>query len=431
MRRLRKPVILFAVAALPVALCAAPGHAAVTAATAAPPVVQLESTSADIGTDQFVNHTHQTSTNKSGADFLGFGEHSAPAKVHGTEGTASAFVLLAATMETPGQPPLPTGPLNDIAVSGKSTSGATATGSGPAVPNSDSNGSLTVEFTVSGTTSVPVFFNGTLHTSNTDAADSCSLVTVDLTSATFSRHFHVHTGDCGVTNPHQLSFAESTALPAGDYDLTVDYSSEVDDTVPGEAGAMSASATALVNLSFFPPAAHFKTSLSGFTGHFDGSGSTAGAAGRPLTRWRWHFGDGRTATTTTPRVAHAYPTSPRSAPAYTVTLQVVDSGGSVSPPATHTVLGTATTLGLSKTSNKVSAAGAVHPNRAGHAMTVTLQRRSNGRFRTVSTHHPHLRSNSHYSTSFSRPAAGICRIVSLYPGDARHLASRVTKPFSC
>jgi len=427
MRRLRNSGIAVAVATL----CAAMTYPVVDAVAAAPPVVQLQSTSADLGTDQFVDSAHKTSTNKTGDGFLAFAEHRAPAKVHGTEGTASAFASMAATMETPGQPPLPTGPLNDIAVSGKSTAGATATGSGPAVPNSDSNGSLTVEFTVSGTTSVPVFFSGTLHTANTDAADSCSLVTVDLTSASFSRHFHVHTGDCGVTNPHQLSFAESAMLPADDYDLTVDYSSEVDDTVPGEARAMSASATVLVNLSFFPPIARFSTSLSGFTGHFDGATSSPGTAGRPIARWRWHFGDGRTATTTTPRVAHTYPTSPHTAPVYTVTLQVVDSGGSVSPPISHHVLGTATSVGVSKTSTKVTAAGVVRPRRAGHAVTVALQRRSHGRFRTLATHHPHLSSSSRYSTHFSRPAAGTCRIVSTYPGDRSHLASRASKPFAC
>ena len=394
-----------------------------------PPAVQVTSTSADINTFQFVNDTHQRSTDKSGSDFLGFAEHRAPAKVSDLGGSASAFVSQASIMETPGQPPLPTGPLTDIALSGTSTSGATATGNSPAVPVADSEGTLGVGFSTT-VASVPIFFSGTLLTANSDASDSCSSVIVDLTGPV-SRHFAAFTGACTSGSPHQRSFAQSFDLPAGAYQLDVDYASEVDDTVPDEAASMSASATALLDLAFFPPTARFTRTLSGFTAHFDGSNSAAGAASRPVVKWQWDFGDGRTATTTSPRVAHTYPASPSIARRYHVTLQVVDSGGAVSPPISHDVLGTAVTLRTSRTPTERTAAGRVAPNRAGHRVDVELAARQGGAFRVVATHHPRLTSSSSYRTSFSRPSAAMCRLTATYPGDPARVASRVVRTFPC
>jgi hypothetical protein len=64
---------------------------------------------------------------------------------------------------------------------------------------------------------------------------------------------------------------------------------------------------------------------------FDASASTdrEGAAGGGITEYRWNFGDGTTATTTTPTVDHTY----NAEGAVAVQLIVVDRQGGVSPPA--------------------------------------------------------------------------------------------------
>jgi hypothetical protein len=412
------------VAAVAVAAVSVPG--AVPAVAGVLPAVQLTGTSAEIDTFQFVNSTHQRSTDKSGSDFFTFAEHRAPAKVTGTQGSASAFVSLASGMETPGQPPFPTGPLNDIALTGTSTSAATSPNDAGGTPVADSEGTLTADFSTT-VANVPVFFDGTLHTANSDASDSCSQVTVDLTGP-LTRHFAAFTGACSVSTPHQRSFAQSFSLPIGEYELSVDYESEVDDN---ELKPMSASATVLLNMSFFPPTARFTTSPSGFTAHLDGSASTPGTAGRPLARWEWNFGDGHTAITTTPTVSHTYPSSPSTARNYTVTLRVVDSGGASSPPVSHTLSGTATTISISKTSTKITASGRVGPGRSGHSVAVQLAKKNSGRFQPIATHRPQLDVRSRYATSFARPTAGSCKLTAIYSGDTNHLASRAAKTFNC
>jgi hypothetical protein len=276
-----------------------------------------------------------------------------------------------------------------------------------------------------------VFFSGFMQTANSDAADSCSQVTVDLTGPSFARHFEAVTGACGASAPHSAGWAEKATLPAGDYSLDVEYSSEVDDTVPTESGSMSASAQVSLDLGFLPPAARFTTSLSGSTAHFNATASSVGSSDRHLVKWLWTFGDGRTATTTGPTVAHTYTAAPARAPTYAVGLQVLDSGGARSAKLTHNVLGTRTVETVSRTATKVNVTGTVAPNRHGHAVVVSLQRKAGGVFHTVVVHRPTLGAVSHFSTSFARRAAGTCRVVARYPGDATHLASQVTKSFAC
>jgi PKD repeat protein len=190
----------------------------------------------------------------------------------------------------------------------------------------------------------------------------------------------------------------------------VDYATEADDTLGDEPPSVSASAVASINLAFFPPTAAFTKTLSGFNAHFDGSGSHEGAAQRSLAKWIWTFGDGTKKTSTTAGVTHTYPASPSTPPTYTVTLQVVDSGGALSKPVSHTVAGTATTFGIKKTPSKIDASGVVKPNRSGRHVGVTLQRKQGGSFHVLATHTPTLNSTSHFATSFSRPAAGACRL---------------------
>jgi hypothetical protein len=399
-------------------------------AMATVPVVTADGDSAEIGASQFVDSGHQRFVGDDDTNFLTFAHHRAPAKLSATEGTASAFASEASSLETP-DGTFPVTPLNDAAVSGTVTAGATSTRVGSAVPNSDSQGLFDVTFTLDSPTAV--FFSGAMQVANNDAGDSCSEASVVLTGpdAGSSRHFSAHRGTgCQETGPRSTAFAETITLPAGDYDLSVDYETAVD-AEAGEPSSRSGSATLSTNLSFLPPRASFTKTLSGSVGHFDGSASSAGLAGRPIAKWEWTFGDGKHATTTGPKVSHTYPASPADARTYRVSLQVVDHGGAVSPPVTHTVLGTATSLSLAKTAARVTAKGQVLPNRSGHRVSVTLARRSAGAFHNIATHRPTLGSTSRFTTTFPRPAPGTCRMTARYAGDASHLASvRVTK-FAC
>src|SRR3954447_13190929 len=207
--------------------------AAVQSAQAAAPVVTLTGDTADINLFQFVDDADQAEPDTSDTDFFAFAHSLFPAAEHGPSGTAKAFVSQASTMETPAQPPFPVSPLNDIALDGTSTSDATSTvNDASGVPVASSEGSLDVAFSTS--EPVPVFFGGFLQTRNTDAASgSCSSVDVDLHNDTgFTRHFVASSPNgCGAPGAtRQSGWGESPTLPAGDYQLVVDYSSEVDAT---------------------------------------------------------------------------------------------------------------------------------------------------------------------------------------------------------
>jgi len=407
-----------------------PALSAIPAMAAPDPPVQVDSDSADLDYFQFADDNHQAQDDVSGDNFLTFGTHRAPKASSAQEGTAQAFISQASSLETSGQLPFPISPINDIAMDGTSTSHATATGNGPAVPDADSDGSFSVDLTT--TVPVPVFFSGFIQATNTDPNDSCASVTVDLIGSTVHRHFHVFSGECTPTKPHSQGWAESFTLPADDeIELAVEYSTEVDDVLPGEPKAVSESATVSLNLALFPPTATFSQSLSGSTASFDGSGSSAASPGGQIAKWKWTFGDGKTATTTTPKVKHVYPASPSRVRTYTVTLQVVDGTGGLSPPITHKVLGTAVSATVKKTAADLTVSATVKPSRAGRHAVVTLLRKRNGKFRKVSALHTILSHSSMLSAIFRRQPAGKCRIVARYPGDPTHLAGQATKAFAC
>lgn len=77
-----------------------------------------------------------------------------------------------------------------------------------------------------------------------------------------------------------------------------------------------------------PPVASFFQRPDGLTVTLNGSASEDPDAGDSVTSWAWDFGDGTTATTTTPRVTHTYP----NAQTYPATLRVTDGNGAVSEP---------------------------------------------------------------------------------------------------
>lgn len=81
------------------------------------------------------------------------------------------------------------------------------------------------------------------------------------------------------------------------------------------------------------PVASFWQRPDGLSVTLDGSASYDPDSGDSVTSWRWDFGDGTSATTTTPRVTHAYP----AAQDYTATLRVSDESGTLSEPFSRDV----------------------------------------------------------------------------------------------
>lgn len=82
-----------------------------------------------------------------------------------------------------------------------------------------------------------------------------------------------------------------------------------------------------------PPVAEFGYRPDGLTVSFSGAASTDPDAGDRVRRWRWDFGDGTSAVTTTPRTTHTYAAEgPVEA-----SLTVVDTHGLASAPTAKTV----------------------------------------------------------------------------------------------
>jgi PKD domain len=174
------------------------------------------------------------------------------------------------------------------------------------------------------------------------------------------------------------------------------------------------------------PTAAFTATPDGFVARFNGGASKA-AGDRAVDQWRWAFGDGTTKTTATPTVTHRYSRYGN----HTVTLVVVDTHNARSAPLTKTVKGTTTSVSIDKSPERVLVFGAVSPNHAGKSVTLRLQRKRDGLFRTVDTKSEALNDRSRYAKRFDRRAAGSCRVVVTFPGDADHLGSRASKSFTC
>jgi glucose/arabinose dehydrogenase len=82
------------------------------------------------------------------------------------------------------------------------------------------------------------------------------------------------------------------------------------------------------------PVADFWQRPDGLNVTLDGSASDDPDVGDSVVSWRWNFGDGTSATTSTPRTTHTYPTAGN----YTATLTVTDSRGATSAPFSKVVL---------------------------------------------------------------------------------------------
>ena len=175
------------------------------------------------------------------------------------------------------------------------------------------------------------------------------------------------------------------------------------------------------------PTASFRVTPDGYVAELNGAASAAHVTGRSIAKWLWRFGDGTSATTTTPRVRHRYATYGN----HVASLAVEDTAGVRSTRVSRTVKGTTITVRFEKTAEKVRAYGAVSPNHAGKDVTVTLRKRRDGAFRAVDSASPALSSTSRYSTRFDRRSAGACRFDVAFPGDADHLGSKAAVSFKC
>jgi hypothetical protein len=104
----------------------------------------------------------------------------------------------------------------------------------------------------------------------------------------------------------------------------------------------------------------------------------------------------------------------------------------VLPPLDRAIrTATTTTASVTKTKASIYVRGMVSPTHAGKRVTVTLFRKRNGAFATISTKRPLLSAGSGYAARFTRPRSGACRVVSRFLGDADHRASARSISFSC
>ena len=226
--------------------CSAFAASALGGSAPAGPNVTIQDSFASIDTFQALNATDERSRTKDGNDFIGFSENLHPAVLRGPEGKADTFVSLGTTLETPSSKPFPTGPLNDIAVTGRLRDEATKSSNpAPGVPVASSEGSAEVEFSTSGPT--PFLFSGALNAQNSDH-DNCTEIDVDL-SGPINRTFVARGGgDCSPSGPRHRGFVVADVLPAGDYQLNVEHSSTVD---PEDPGTETSTGAVDVNIFFF------------------------------------------------------------------------------------------------------------------------------------------------------------------------------------
>lgn len=102
---------------------------------------------------------------------------------------------------------------------------------------------------------------------------------------------------------------------------------------------------------------------------------------------------------------------------------------------------TRTRFSVSKVNGRIRVRGRLSPAHPGKRMVVTLSRRRNGAWVRVAVRRPFLSgktdlngdgfTDSVYSTRFSRPRPGRCRIVARFRGDADHGPSQFTKAIRC
>lgn len=118
----------------------------------------------------------------------------------------------------------------------------------PGVPVADSTGSMSSDFSTSAPT--PFQFSGALLASNDDPND-CTQITVQLSGPVNRTFSEQKGGDCPASGPNTPAFVLTGALPAGTYELKVDYDAEVNPENP--TNSFTALGAVEVNLQFLPP----------------------------------------------------------------------------------------------------------------------------------------------------------------------------------
>ena len=119
-----------------------------------------------------------------------------------------------------------------------------------------------------------------------------------------------------------------------------------------------------------------------------------------------------------------------------VELRVDDGRGgtdseSVAIDVRNVLRPTTATLTVEKTRTKLKPAGRVRGGTPGVQLKVVLLRKRGGRFRRLATRRPRLNGRSRYAASFTRPAAGRCRITVAYPGDGETAKTSRRATFRC
>jgi hypothetical protein len=176
------------------------------------------------------------------------------------------------------------------------------------------------------------------------------------------------------------------------------------------------------------PTAAATYTTSGFVATMDATTSVTPVLGRTIAKYMWQWGDPTAPTETlVPTTTHKY----KNGLTRTVTLTVVDMQGAVSEPVQTTVKGSSTTVFREKRGSIIRAFGVVAPKHAGKRVIVNLLRKTGGKFRLVRSKQVTLTALSKYSTKFTRPRPGGCRLRAQFVGDADHLSSRRTVTFPC
>jgi len=167
----------------------------------------------------------------------------------------------------------------------------------------------------------------TIKISNSDATDAAAtgITVAGNTKSTDAELF---------ADPAKLNFhlrVGSPAIDRGGAAVGGESDKDIDQQPRSVGNATDQGADEFVNL---PPKASFTANppggQQGVSVAFDGSKSVDPDAGGGIKTYRWDFGDGQSADTTTPATTHAYGTIGT----FTPTLTVIDNQGNASAPAT-------------------------------------------------------------------------------------------------
>jgi hypothetical protein len=181
------------------------------------------------------------------------------------------------------------------------------------------------------------------------------------------------------------------------------------------------------------PTASLGAVTDGATSTFSAAGSGATTPGRTLKTYRWNFGDGHSATTTTPTTSHTYSSSgPR-----TAALVVGDSAGALSAPDALQVNPVAAAKTKTKVEGKLSGGrikvkGKVKHGEPGAKVKLLLEAKVKGGFDKADAGKAKLKGAGKFKDSFDDPK-GVekCLVIAKYKGTEETKASKGKDSFKC